>query len=141
MSKTPQFDVSAFYRERTFSLTRDDGVVLFDVTVTEVSREKKAALQSEMFSHVDMDLSGVSKKQIQQETQKRISSAIKKIQATEFADRETVAGIKSWTWQNADGSPVPVCYEAFTALPTWATDIIDKEVEALNPELDEEFQD
>lgn len=136
-----QFDTSAFYREKTFSLTRNDGVVLFDVTVTEISREKKANLQAEMFSRVDMDMTGTSKKNIRQEAQKRIGAAIKDIRATEFADRETVLGIKSWGWKAADGTPVPVCYEAFTALPQWATDVIDKEVEALNPDLDEEFQD
>lgn len=136
-----QYDASQFYREKTFTLKRNDGFVLFDVTVTEISREKKAELQAEMFSHVDMDLSGTSKKSMQQETQKRISKAMKEIKATEFTDRGTVLGIKSWTWANADGSLVPVCFEAFRALPEWATDVIEKEVEALNPELDEEFQD
>lgn len=132
-TKQQAFDFSRFYREKTFNVYRD-GEVLFDVTITEISHQAKADLQAQLMKNVDMSELGTSKKRIKAETEKRVSAAMKQINATEFSDREKILAIKRW------GLDTPVSYEAWMQLPHWITEQIEMEIEVLNPELDEEFQ-
>lgn len=64
-----------------------------------------------------------------------------KLSAPEFADRKAVLGIQSWTLKDASGKEAPVCIEAWRALPHHITEVIEKAIDDLNPDIDDEFQD
>jgi hypothetical protein len=128
------------YSQKTIEIMRGN-TVLFEVTVTEISHDAKAKLQAARFKNVDMSVESTNKKQMQREISRRVSQAMKTMDATEIADRETLLGVKSWTLQ-CDGKPVDVTYEDFRSLPIWITKQIEQAVEELNPEVeDSEFQD
>lgn len=135
----PKF--SKFYSEKTVDILKGDSV-LFQVIVTEISTKSKEDIQREQFKAVDRNVSGYSKKGAQREMQKRVAKVIDKVDAVEAAVREKILpGIKSWTLTDDDGNVPAICYEAWAELPDFITKQIEKAVEELNPESDEEFPD
>jgi hypothetical protein len=54
---------------------------------------------------------------------------------------KVLPGIKSWTLTDDDGNPAPINYETWQELPEFITEQIEKAVEELNPESDDEFPD
>jgi len=134
------YNFDSLYRTETIEIKRDKNL-LFTVIVQEVSQEASAKLQNEMFTGLDLDLEG-SKNKVKSKVQSQISALLKsgKFSATEYAARQTLLGIRSWDLI-VDGQAVPVCYEAFQALPKWVTSLIEKGVDLLNPELEDDFQE
>jgi hypothetical protein len=133
-----QFDFSHLYRTETVDI---DG--LFQVTVSEIPHGKVKALQDGMFKGMDLtsvDMTNQSK--MNDVMQRQLASGLSTgtFSATEFSDRQTLLGVQSWTLTSQDGSPVPVCYEAWVAFKVSWVNQIEKAVERLNPKLDKEFQ-
>ena len=128
------FDFSSLYRTETIEIKRD-GKLLFEVTVQEVSQDAHETLQREMFSSMDLNME--SGKRAKDGMSRQINAAMKsgKFSPVEFAARQKLLGVQSWTLDT------PVSYESWKQLPKWIVDTIEKGVERLNPDLDEEFQD
>jgi hypothetical protein len=132
---------SKFYHEKTVDICKGDSL-LFQVTVTEISTKSKEDIQREGFREVDRNVKGYGKKQAQRIIQERIAKATDKIDAVETTVRMTVLpGIKSWTLTDDDGNPAAINYETWQELPEFITEQIEKAVEELNPESDDEFPD
>jgi hypothetical protein len=103
---------------------------IFSVTVREIPHGEIASLQSKLFGKIPLD----SKK-----AKKRVADGT--YDAVALNDERTLLGIKSWTLVDSDNAPVPICIEAFHALPHRITEQIEEAITRLNPSLDEEFQD
>lgn len=132
---------SKYYNEKTVDILRGD-IVLFQVTVTEISTKAKEDIQREKFKEVDRNVSGFSKKGAQREMQRRVSKVVEKVDAVRSTvETEILPGIKSWTLTDDDGNVPDISYTAWAELPDFVTKQIEKAVEELNPETDEEFPD
>lgn len=143
--KTPKGDkvskFSKFYNEKTVDILRGTEVQ-FQVTVTEISTKSKEDIQREQFKAVDRNVSGYSKQGAKREMERRISEVVKKVDGVEQTVITTILpGIKSWTLTDDDGNPAPISYTTWEELPDFITKQIEKAVEELNPETDEDFPD
>lgn len=132
---------SKFYSRKVVDICRDNEL-LFQVTITEISTQSKEDIQRENMKGVDMNVSGYSKKGAQREIQRRISDRVKQVDAVENTVRTTILpAIVEWTLTDDNGKVAPVSYETWAELPAFITKQIEKAVEELNPEQDEDFPD
>ncbi len=125
-----KFDFSHFVTTETTPICKD-GKPIFEVTTQEIPHGEYVKLQQGIMGSLKMG----KKKDIE----KQIDNI--ELDATAFSDGRILLGIQSWTLQNADGSAVAVSMESWHALPHYMTEQIEKAVERLNPNLDDEFQD
>lgn len=128
-----QFDFSHLYRTETVPIAHD-GKTLFTVTVREIPHGVMTDLQAQMLGQM----------QFQNHSKRLAPDLVKSIKGgmnpNDFNDGKTIAGIQSWTLQDANGDDVPVTIEAFKALPHAITEQIESAIERLNPELDDDFR-
>ena len=122
--KLMTYDFSHLYKRETVDIG------LFSVTVREIPHGEMVALQESILGRTHLSSNkGEVQRQIEQIT----------FSGPEFADQQALMGIESWTLQDSAGEPVPVCLEAWRALPHHITEAIEAAIEELNPEMDEEF--
>ena len=129
------YDFSHLLRTETISI---EG--WFGVTLREIPHGEVVGMQAEMFKSVKLDMSGgkhAIKTSVNREVQRVLNSG--EMSPTEFQDQKMLLGIESWTLQDYDGNDVPVCMDAWKALPHAITERIEKAIGELNPDLDEEF--
>lgn len=135
------FNFSHLYHEKTVPIL-GNGDVLFEVTVQEIPTGKADEIQNRAFQSIDMEQVTATGKQARKKQMMRlINSAMKDMNGGELSARQTLLGVKEWTLKQADGKDAPINYDVWKALPQFVTKQIEKAVEELNPELDEEFQD
>lgn len=135
------FNFSHLYHEKTVPIL-GNGDVLFEVTVQEIPTGKADEIQNRAFQSIDMEQVTATGKQARKKQMMRlINSAMKDMNGGELAARQTLLGVKSWTLVDDDGKAAPVDYAVWKLLPQFITKQLEKAVEELNPELDEEFPD
>ena len=117
------YDFSHMYRTEVIQIAPE-----FTVTVREITHGEYAAIQEEFMGHLTRSHKGTG-----YELEK------KRISAVSFQERKSLLGIAEWSLKTKDGEPVPVCIEAWSALPHHVTEVIEAAIERLNPDLDEEF--
>lgn len=125
------FDLSHLYKQSVLNMGA------FKVTIQEIPHGKYSDAQSEMISKINLDGKKFSDANIQNGMMQAVKD--KKMSIGDVEDFKTIAGIASWTLKDKDGNEVPVCMEAFKALPHAITEQIEKGIEALNPTLDDDF--
>ena len=126
-----KYNFSQLYKTSVIDVTDPDDKVLFQVTAKQISRGAKASIQKNMLGKISIP---ENKRAAKQQREKM------DLDVTRANDETQVASIESWTLQS-DGEDVPVCIEAWLALPSYITEQIEEGIKVLNPELDEEFQD
>ena len=124
------FDFSHLYRKETVNLGVLGGHLL-QVVVREVPHGEYVALQKDLIGEVHMS---ANKRDLENQMRS------KKLDVTDFQDRKVLIAIESWTLRDNVGNDVPVCIEAWHALPHSLTEQIEKAVNSLNPDIDDEFQ-
>jgi hypothetical protein len=136
------FDFSHLYTTETIKI-QVKGKIVFSVVVQEIPHGAKADAQKVMLSNIDLNLKGMKKDQINSALANGMSSSLKSgnLDVGISADMESIAAIQSWTLTDKKGDPVPICLEAWRALPEIMTVQIEEAIERLNPEMDEDFQD
>lgn len=125
------FDFSNLYKTETVNIGIQ-GKDLFAVTVREIPHGEFLQLQKDTIGEMKLTKN-------KREAERQLENI--KISAPEMADRKTLLGIAAWTLKDATGADVPVCLEAWRALPHSITEQIEKAVNGLNPDIDDEFQD
>lgn len=133
------FDFSNLYCTETVSVKRGN-VVLFTAVVREITHGEKTESQAIMLADVDMPTEG-SKKTRQRAMQAEMKKVMKSGVSAKISIYEELAAIQSWTLKDATGAEVPVCAEAWKALPAFMSKQITDVIERLNPEIDDDFQD
>lgn len=118
-------DLSHLYQTETLEIAG------FSVTIRSIPHGEMVEIQRKMFGQVNLSR---SKKELDRQL-----NAIQ-LDAAGFSDAKNVAAIQSWTLRDAAGNEVPVSLLAWQALPNSITEEIEKGIERLNPDLDEEFQ-
>lgn len=120
------YDLSNLYKRETVDLG------LFQVTVIEVPHGKIIDVQKEFIGKLQMA-----------ETKAGIKKNIraKHLDTTSMNDKKQWLAIESWTLKDANGKDVPVCAEAWLALPHNITEQVEKVIARLNPNMDEAFPD
>ena len=124
-----KFDFSHFVTTETTPICKDEKVI-FEVIAQEIPHGEYVKLQQSIMGNLKMG----KKKDIERQIDKI------ELDATAFSDGRILLGIQSWTLKNADGSDVAVSMESWHALPHYMTEQIEKAVDRLNPNLDDEFQ-
>lgn len=119
------YDFSHLYKTETIE------VASFNVTVREIPHGEYVAMQKDMMGEIRMSKN-------KHEIERQIENIT--LSGPEFADQQALLGIASWTLQDSAGEAVPVCMEAWRALPHHVTEKIEEAIDKLNPDLDEEFQ-
>lgn len=119
------YNLSHLYRTETVDIGP------FAVTVREIPHGEFVKLQKSMLGTIS--LSGD-----QSSIQRQLES--KKLDGAEFADQQAMLGIDSWTLVDLKGEAVPVCLEAWRALPHHITERIEEAINRLNPDVDDDFQ-
>lgn len=136
------FSFEHLYHDKTIPVLGNDDTVLFEVTVREIPTGKADEIQNRAFQSVDMSqVTATGKKARKKQLMTQINSAMKEVNGGELSARQTLLGIKEWTLKDDSGVLAPISYDVWKALPQFVTKQIEKAVEELNPELDEEFQD
>lgn len=133
-----KFDFSHLYRTENVDVKTPDGKVLFSAVVREITHGEKTVAQTQMVSEIQMPTGG-SKKSRQRAIEQQMETLDKARIAAKTSLSEEVAAIVSWTLNDANGKPVPVCLEAWQALPAYLAQQIEEAIEKLSPELDDEF--
>lgn len=133
-----QFDFSHLYRTETVDVKTPDGKVLFTATVREITYGEKTSAQASMMANIDMPMGG-SKASRQKQLEQQMKQAMKNGVSANISLYEEIAAIQEWTLQDAKGKPVPVCIDAWKALPVYFANQIVEVIERLNPEMDEDF--
>lgn len=133
------FDFSNLYNTETVSVKRGN-TVLFTAVVREITHGEKTAAQASMMAEVDIPTEG-SKKSRQRAIKEEMKRAMKNGISANISIHEEIAAIASWTLKDAQGNDVPVCVDAWKALPYYLSKQIVDVIERLNPEIEEEFQD
>lgn len=125
-----RYDFSDEYNTKDLDLGVFNGYP-FRVTVQEIPHGKYTQLQQSFIGKMHIAENEHSlKKQL---SEKEVDPVI-------YSDNRTLAGIQSWTLCERNGTPVPVCPEAWQALPHRITEKIEKGIAELNPTLDSDFQ-
>jgi hypothetical protein len=124
------FDLSHLYKTSVLNLGA------FKVTVQEIPHGRYSDSQSDMLAKINLD-DGMSKKSIDKGMVQALKT--KALSLGEFSDAKTIAGIQSWTLKDANQNEVPVCIEAYRALPHAITEQIEEGIKALNPTLEDDF--
>ena len=124
------FDFSNLYRTQTVTIGIQDKD-LFTVTVREIPHGDFLQLQKETIGETRIPKN-------KRDADRMLENI--KFSAPDMQDRRMLLGIQEWTLKDAKGVDVPVCMEAWRALPHVITEQIEKAVNGLNPDLDEEFQ-
>lgn len=119
------YDLS--HLSRTETITVGD----YQVTVREIPHGEFVALQDDL-------MGGIQLSSDRADIERQINSKV--LHGAETADRKTLLGVQSWTLTDASGETVPVCLEAWRALPHWMTEQIEEAVDRLNPDIEEEFR-
>lgn len=133
------FDFSHLnYTETVEVLDRNENV-LFSVVVGEITHGQKADIQMKLMQNVDIPI-GKNKAANERKMQASLKDAMKNGDVAKSSLYEELAAIKSWTLKDANGEDVPVCLEAWEALPKFLSAQVEKVIERLNPDVDEEFQ-
>lgn len=132
------FDFSHLSYTETVEVKDRDDNTLFEVVVGEVTHGQKADIQMMLMQNVDIPI-GKNKAANERKMQASLKDAMKSGDVLKSSLYEEVAAIKSWTLKGADGTDVPVCIEAWEALPKFLTNQVEKVIERLNPDLDDEF--
>lgn len=135
-----QFDFSHLYKRETVDVVDGSGNVVFSAVCREITHGEKSDAQAILMQNIDIPTSG-SKANKTKAIQSQMKKALQGGATLNVALQEEVAGIESWTLKDAKGGDVPVCVEAWRMLPEWATSQIERVIERLNPDLDDEFQD
>ena len=114
----------------------------FSVTVSETPHGAKSKAQNALINSLDIKVKDATQEEIQKAIGRGLNDSLKKgtLDFTIASDVELVASISSWTLMHLD-TPVPVCVEAWRALPLSITSKIEAAIERLNPEMDSNFQD
>jgi hypothetical protein len=131
------FDFSHLLKRETVNVTGPDGSVLFQVTVREITHGEKADAQRAMFQNINMKVSS-NKKQSQREIERAMNEAMRSGDVFRQSVLEEVAAIESWTLKDANGNDVPVCEDAWKALPASLASQIEEVIERLNPDVDDD---
>lgn len=113
------------------------GKTLFTAVVREITQGDKAEAQRAMFKNVSLDTGG-SKTQLKRSINSALNSVMQSGEMLTISELEEVAAIESWTLKDADGNEVPVCVEAWRALPASLASQIEEVIERLNPSLDDD---
>lgn len=127
--KDMQFDFSDAYQTEEVDCGMVNGFP-FLVTVTELSNEVYVRFQQEFLGTFTVP---------ENKRDLKAQLAQKVIDPTKRNDRLSLAAVKSWTLKNRSGEDVPVCEPAWKALPRRLTELIEKGIERLNPEIDSDF--
>lgn len=125
------YDFSHLYSTQTFEVTDNNGVVIFEVTAKQIAHGAHVDIQKNMLGNLHVPKN-------KKDAEKQITSI--QFDVTAMTDKTNIASIKSWTFE-IDGKPIPVCIEAWRALPKYVIAQIEEGIKVLNPELDEDFQD
>jgi hypothetical protein len=132
------YDFSHLYKNETVEVKSPAGEIAFTVVVREITHGEKTAAQSSLTSAIDIPMEG-SKQSRQRIIKQRIDELDKGAAISNVSLKQEVAAIQSWDLVDAKGEPVPVCLEAWKALPVFYTSQIEPVIERLNPEMDDEF--
>lgn len=133
-----QFDFSDLYSSEVVEVKNHAGKVVFTATVREITHGEKTQAQTAMLANIDMPTGG-SKERRKHELELQMKQAMKNGVSANISLYEEVAAIQSWTLTN-QGKPVPVCVEAWKALPMSLASQIVTVIERLNPDVDEDFR-
>lgn len=133
------FDFSHLYRTETVEVKASDGKVLFTAVVREITHGEKTEAQSLSANEIEFPTEG-SKKSRERVLKQQMQSLDKTSMVVRTALSEEVSAIMSWTLRDASGNDVPVCVEAWRALPVSLAKQIEEAIERLSPELDDDFQ-
>ena len=134
------FDFSHLYKTETVDVKCADGSIAFSAVVREITHAEQTRAQTTFIAHVEIPLEG-SKKSRTRQIKENMKAVDRGNTAAITAMKEEIAGIASWTLKDANGNPVPVCYEAWEALPEWVAKQISDAIERLNPEIEDDFQE
>lgn len=133
------YDFSNLYHTETVEVKRGN-TVIFTAVVREITHGEKSDAQAAMMANIDIPTEG-SKVRRQQEMKAQLSKAMKNGVSAKVSLHEELAAIQSWTLKDAQGNDVPVCAEAWTALPYYLSSQIVSVIERLNPDdMDDEFR-
>jgi hypothetical protein len=132
------YDFSNLYHTETVEVKRGN-VVIFTAVVREITHGEKSDAQAAMMANIDIPTEG-SKVRRQAIMKEQLSKAMKSGVSAKVSLHEELAAIQSWTLKDAQGTEVPVCAEAWMALPYYLSSQIVSVIERLNPEIDEDFQ-
>jgi hypothetical protein len=134
------FDFSHLFATETIEVKLPDGTKVFDCTVREVTHGEKSKAQGVILSQIDIPTT-TNKRENQRQMSRAIADAIGGGATLYQALIEEVIAIRSWTLKTKEGEDVPVCLEAWTALPVFLAAQIEGAIERINPSLDDEFPD
>lgn len=127
----PQYDFSDEYDTEDVDLGIFNGYP-FIVTIQEIPHGKYTKLQQGFIGKMHLtDTPQAHKKQMEE----------KEVDPIEFVENRVLAAIGKWTLRLKDGSPVPVCEEAWKALPHRLTEKIEKANARVNPTMQADFRD
>lgn len=124
------FDFSDEYQKEEIDLGMFNGHP-FSVTVQELSNAVYVQLQKEFL--------GTFKIPTEKNTFES-QAANRDIDPSAFNDKRNLAAVASWTLKHKDGRPIDVCLAAWKALPRRMTELVEKGIERLNPDLDKDFR-
>lgn len=134
------FDLSHLYRSETIDVLTIDDKVVFSVTVRQITHGEQTDAKALVMSEVEVPIDG-SKAHRRRKLRDELKKAMQNGVSAKISIYEEIAAIESWTLKDASGQDVPVCVEAWRALPALFATQITEAIEMVNPELDDEFQD
>jgi hypothetical protein len=133
------FDFSHLYNTEPVAVKNARGDTLFTAVVREITHGEKTAAQAAMMADITVPTEG-SKDRRKREMKEQMTKAMKNGVSANVSLHEELSAIQSWTLKDAKGADVPVCADAWKALPAFLSKQITDVIERLNPEIDEDFQ-
>lgn len=133
------FDFSHLYKREIAEVKGHDGTVLFTAIIREVTHGEKTDAQTQMMREVDIPMTK-NKAQRERQVADELKRALQNGVSGKISLVEELAAIESWTLTDADGSDIPVCLEAWRALPAFLAQQIVTVIERINPDLDDDFR-
>jgi hypothetical protein len=134
------FDFSHLYNQEVVHVQNAKGEPVFTAVVREITHGEKSGVQTVMMADMEIPTEG-SKATRQRLIKEQMKKAMKNGVSAKISVYEELAAIESWTLKDVKGNEVPVCQEAWNALPYFLSKQIVDAIERLNPEIDEDFQD
>lgn len=132
------FDFSHLYNKETVEVM-DKDTVIFTAVIREVSHGAKTEAKVKIIENLDIPTTK-NKKRHAKQMKEQMKIAQRNGSISNQSLFEEVSAIESWTLE-LDGKPVKVCVEAWAALPSRMCVQIEKVIERLNPDLDDDFRD
>lgn len=134
-----KYDFSEFLHKETFDVIDTKGKPLFSVTVREITNGDTIDAQAKAYANLEIPIEGTKAQRtrlLKANMQKAQQSGV----TGKISVYQELASIESWTLK-LDGKDVPICEEAWRALPRFITDQISEVIERVNPEMDDTFPD